>query len=113
MIRSEIWRINLNPTIGGEIQKIRPCIIVSDDAIGILPLKVIVPLTDWKERYNSADWMIKIVPDSENNLSKDSAIDCFQVRSLSTNRFVEKIGNITDNYMEQIEKALKVVLKIR
>ncbi len=113
MIRSEIWRVNLNPAKGGELFKTRPCIIVNNDAIGILPLKVIVPITEWKERYNSADWMVKITPDTLNNLTKNSAADCFQVRSLSTERFVEKIGEVNDNDMERIEKALAIVLKIR
>jgi mRNA-degrading endonuclease toxin of MazEF toxin-antitoxin module len=48
MYRGEVWLVNLDPTVGTEISKKRPCIIVNDDAIGILPLKVIVPLTDWK-----------------------------------------------------------------
>ncbi len=43
MHRGDIWLVNLNPTIGTEIGKTRPCVIVNDDAIGILPLKVIVP----------------------------------------------------------------------
>ena len=48
MKRGEIWQVNLDPTIGAEIQKSRPAVIVSDDSIGILPLKVIVPVTGWK-----------------------------------------------------------------
>lgn len=46
MVRGEVWLVNLNPTIGAEMQKTRPAVIVNDDAIGILPLKVIVPVTD-------------------------------------------------------------------
>ena len=46
MKRSEIWLINLDPTIGAEIQKTRPAIIVNDDSMGVLPLRVIVPITD-------------------------------------------------------------------
>jgi mRNA interferase MazF len=46
MRRGEVWLINLDPAIGAEIRKTRPSVIVNDDAIGILPLKVIVPLTD-------------------------------------------------------------------
>ena len=37
MKRGEVWRINLDPTIGAEIKKSRPCVIVNHDAIGILP----------------------------------------------------------------------------
>jgi len=52
--RGEIWLINLDPAIGAEIKKSRPAVIVNDDAIGILPLKVIVPITEWKDRYATA-----------------------------------------------------------
>lgn len=54
MHRGEIWLVNLEPTIGAEIKKTRPAVIVNDDAIGILPLKVIVPITDWKDHYAAA-----------------------------------------------------------
>lgn len=54
MKQSEIWLIDLDPTKGAEIQKKRPAIIVNDDSLGRLPLKVIVPVTDWKDRYSVA-----------------------------------------------------------
>jgi mRNA interferase MazF len=100
MKRNEIWLINLDPTKGAEIQKIRPAIIVNDDALGLLPLRVIVPVTDWKDRYSSAAWMVKIEPSKENNLSKTSSSDCFQIRSVSKDRFVKKIGIIESSTME-------------
>ena len=59
MHRGEIWLINLDPAIGAEIKKTRPAVIVNDDAIGILPLKVIVPITEWKDRYSVAPWMVR------------------------------------------------------
>ena len=42
MKQGEIWEINLSPTIGAEIKKKRPAIIVNDDSIGMLPLRIIV-----------------------------------------------------------------------
>ena len=51
MQRSEVWLINLDPTIGAEIRKVRPAVIVNDDAIGLLPLKIIVPITDMSEFF--------------------------------------------------------------
>ncbi|MBI5915169.1 MAG: type II toxin-antitoxin system PemK/MazF family toxin [Bacteroidetes bacterium] len=113
MKRSEIWLINLDPTIGAEIRKTRPVVIVSDDALGILPLKVIVPITNWKPNYGVADWMVKIEPDATNNLSKVSAADCFQVRSVSQLRMVRKIGEVGAATMSEFEDALAKVLKIR
>ena len=59
MRRGKIWLINLDPTIGAEIRKSRPAVIVNDDAIGILPLKVIVPITEWKEQYAAAPWLVR------------------------------------------------------
>jgi mRNA interferase MazF len=60
MNRGEIWLLKLEPTIGDEIRKTRPVIIVSGDLIGFLALKVIVPITDWKDRYDEVIWMTKL-----------------------------------------------------
>jgi len=54
MKQGEIWLINLDPTVGAVIKKTRPAIIVNDNALGKLPLKIIVPITDWKDRYEIA-----------------------------------------------------------
>lgn len=98
--------------LGAEIQKTRPAIIVNDNALGKLPLKIIVPITDWKNRYDLAPWMVKIVPDSRNNLSKVSSSDCFQVRSLSEQRFVKLIGSVKTEAMDNIRESLAKVLSI-
>jgi mRNA interferase MazF len=112
MNRCEIWLINLGPTVGGELKKTRPAVIVNDDAIGILPLKVIVPITEWKENYAKALWMVKLDPNNHNGLNKPSAADTFQVRSLAQERFVKKIGKLSEADMREITKALAVVLDI-
>jgi len=112
MKQGEIWLINLDPTIGAEIKKTRPAIIVSDNALGKLPLKVIVPVTNWKERYEIAPWMVKIEPNSKNGLSKDSSADCLQVRSVSEQRFVKRIGVVSETIIEEIKIGLSKVLSI-
>ena len=60
MKQNEVWLINLDPTIGAEIKKTRPAVIVNDTSLGKLPLKIIVPITDWKNRYEIAPLMIKL-----------------------------------------------------
>jgi mRNA interferase MazF len=112
MRQGDIWLINLDPTIGAEIKKTRPAVIVSDDLLGKLPLKVVVPVTDWKNHYEIAPWMIKIEPGAKNGLRKDSAADCFQVRSVSQERFVKKVGNVSVIIMEEIRVGLSKVLSI-
>jgi mRNA interferase MazF len=111
MLRGEIWLVNLDPTIGSEIKKTRPAVIVSSDLVGILPLKVIVPLTEWKDRYTNALWMVRIDPDDKNGLSKSSAADGLQIRSVSTERLVKKLGTITPFKIAQVVQAVLNVLQ--
>jgi mRNA interferase MazF len=47
MKQNELWLIDLNPTIGAEIQKTRAAVVVNDNTLGKLPLRVIVPITSW------------------------------------------------------------------
>lgn len=110
MKQGEIWLIDLDPTKGAEIQKKRPAIIINDNRLGKLPLRVVVPITDWKDRYNIAPWMVKIEPSVINGLSKISSADCFQIRSLSQERLIKKLGNIDDNTLDEIKEAIKKVL---
>ena len=112
MKQNEIWLINLDPTVGAEIRKTRPAVIVNDDALGKLPLKIIVPITDWKDHFSIAPWMIKIDSSPQNGLSKASSIDCFQIRSVSETRFVRKIGVIDNLSQDKIKIALTRVLSI-
>jgi mRNA interferase MazF len=110
MRKGEVWLINLDPTIGADIQKTRPAIIVNDDAIGILPLRVIVPLTDWKEHYQIAPWMVRIDPNTSNGLRKPSAADAFQIRSVSQARFINRLGRISSEQLLEILKAIQTVV---
>ena len=113
MNRSEIWIVNLDPTVGSEIKKVRPAVIVSADGLGVLPLRIIAPVTDWKPNYSSAEWMVQLLPDQNNGLSKISAVDCFQVRSVSTARLIKKVGFAGSEAMYQIGLSLTSVLKIQ
>jgi mRNA interferase MazF len=95
MKQGEIWLVDLNPTIGAEMNKTRPAVIINDNQLGKLPLKIIAPITDWKEHYDMASWMIAIIPSKQNGLTKKSSVDCFQIRSVSKNRLIKQIGCIT------------------
>lgn len=112
MKQGEIWLVSLDPTVGAEIKKTRPAIIVNDNILGRLPLKIVVPLTDWKDRYTIAPWMVKIVPDKLNKLTKDSSADCFQIRSIAEERCVKRLGQVNNDTMDKIRKAIAAVLNI-
>ncbi|MBE9124571.1 type II toxin-antitoxin system PemK/MazF family toxin [Tychonema sp. LEGE 07199] len=112
MRKGEIWLVALDPTVGAEIGKTRPAVIVSDETVGILLLEVIVPITDWKERYAQRNWMVRLEPSSENGLIKVSAADCYQVRSVSQQRFVRQLGTVSETIIEEVAEALTIVLDL-
>jgi len=110
MHRGEIWLINLDPTVGAEIKKSRPAVILNVDEVGILPLRVIVPITTWKDQYSQAPWLVKIQPTKQNGLDQTSAVDAFQVRSLSIERFIHSIGKVDSETLSTILGAIQIVL---
>ena len=111
MQRGEIWLVNLDPTIGSEIRKTRPAVIISSDLVGVLPVKIIVPFTSWKDRYAQAPWMVRIDPDENNGLTKPSSADALQIRSVSQQRLVQKLGALTSLQVAQIVQAVMTTLQ--
>lgn len=111
MKQGDIYLINLDPTIGSEMKKTRPCIILSSNTIGKLPLKIIAPITDFKAHYKIVPWMVTLEPDNNNNLKKTSSIDLFQVRSLSEKRLVKKLGFVNKETLNACKNALNIVFE--
>lgn len=109
--RGDVWLVNFDPTKGSEIKKTRPAIIINSDALGILPVQIVVPITDWKDRYTKNLWHIKIINDNTNGLDKVSAADVLQIRSVSTERLVKKIGRVSSTIMEEIVSAIAAVVE--
>src|SRR3990170_482988 len=93
--RGEIWLVNLDPTVGAEIRKTRPVVVVSSDAVGALPIKLVAPITEWKDYMARNIWHVKIAPDKSNGLTKTSAIDTLQLRGVDIKRFTQKLGSIS------------------
>src|SRR5882724_8781100 len=110
--RGEIWYVDFNPTRGAEIQKQRPAVVISSDALGKLPLKILAPLTGWKEAFENNLWHVKLVPTSANGLQKHSAVDALQVRSVSTDRFLDFLGRVTASDLDEITEALGLLIEI-
>lgn len=104
--QGEIWMVNFEPSIGNEIQKFRPAIVVNDDRIGRFGIKIVVPITQWKDNYTNYPWIIKIVPTVANGLSKDSSIECFQIKSFAVDRFDKKIGEISETLLFQVHSTI-------
>ena len=70
--RGEIWSVNFDPSVGDEIYKIRPAVVMNISANWNLKLHIVVPVTKWQERFkiNNYFWMIELPKDTGNNLNQ-------------------------------------------
>jgi len=111
-IRGEVWRIRFDPAEGDEIKKTRTAVVVSENAIGRLRLKIVVPITEWKARYADFPWFVVLAPTPANGLTKDSGADAFQVKSVSETRFLDRLGELTASQMDDIANAVATCIGV-
>lgn len=109
--RSEIWLVNFDPTVESEIRKTRPAIIVSSDAAGQLPIKLIAPITDWKDYFGRNFWHVRIEANANNGLKKVSAVDTLQLRGIDSQRFIRKLGKVSEEKMAEIILAIMILVE--
>ena len=106
--RGEVWDVNFDPTQGAEINKTRPAVVISEDSMGRLPLRIVVPITGWNSNYAGYPWLVGLAPTARTGLAKESGADAFQVKSVSENRFVRKRGVLTASQLEDIAAAIAI-----
>lgn len=82
---------------------------MNDDTVGIIPLNIIAPIIGYKDKCEDVSWMVTVNPNNDNSLSEKSVIDLFQVRSVSEECLVERVGVIGAEQMLSVKEALKVV----
>jgi len=104
--RGEIWLVDFDPAVGAEIRKLRPALVISVNTMGRLPLRTVVPITDWKPQYAAYPWFVELSASITNGLSKDSGADAFQVKSVSLARFVSLLGTASPAQVEGVASAI-------
>jgi mRNA interferase MazF len=109
--RSEVWLVDFNPTKGAEIRKMRPAVVINSDAVGVLPIRLVAPMTGWNPSYASKSWIVEIPSTNRNGLDKDSATDALQLRGVSTERFVKRLGRLSAPKMEEIATTVAAVVE--
>jgi len=93
MQRYELYSVDLDPTIGVEMKKIRPCLIISPDEMNRNVQTVIVaPLTT---NFRNIPSRIKIEANNSNGLSETSYVALDQIKTIDKNRCKKKIGTIS------------------
>ena len=104
--RGEIWTVRFDPSVGAEMRKLRPAVVTNLDSMGRLPLRIVVPLTDWQSSYAALPWFVHVPSSATSGLVKDSGADAFQVKSVSEIRFVRRIGKVSVDQMNEIASAI-------
>ena len=107
MKRGEIWWISFDPSIGGEIQKKRPAIIVSNDAANKYLNRVqVVPLTSNTDRLYPSEAIVVF----ENKKSK-AMTD--QLATVSKERLIKQVGKVSPEELRNIEDAIEDAIKVQ
>ena len=114
LIRGMIIDVNLDPTLGSETGKIRPCVIVTNDIYNErVPVIQVVPVTEWSEKKAMIKTNVEIHPSSENGLSKKSIADCLQTRPIDhRHRLVRIRGKLSTAKVKEIDQSLRIVFGI-
>lgn len=110
--RGEVWSVRFDPSVGAEIRKLRPAVVLSVEGLGRLPLRIVVPITDWKSGYERWAWFVKLSRTATNGLSKESGADAFQVKSISDDRFIQRLGVLRDEQVDQIANAIALCIGV-
>ncbi len=104
--------MDLAPTIGDEICKTRPVVVLNAGDSKSLRLAIVVPVTRWRAKWVDNPFFVTIDPQPRHGIRKKLAIDCFQVRALSHDRFTKKLGALSEEEMDRVKTAIALILDI-
>jgi mRNA interferase MazF len=110
ILKGEIYLAELSPTIGSEISKKRPVLVVSNDINNQFADTIsIVPITSTTAKVYPFEVFL---PKGEGNLINDSKAKCNQIRTIDKQRIQKKFGTISNQKLKDVEKALLIHLDI-
>ncbi len=106
--RGELWLVDLNPVKGHEQAGRRPALVISVDLFnqGAAELAVILPVTSTNKHI---PLHVPVDP-PEANLQKTSYIKCEDIRSLSSERLINRLGTVSPATMELVEDRIRILL---
>lgn len=95
------------------MKKLRHAVVISVDGIGVLPLRIVVPITEWHPQYAGYHWFVHLAPTATNGLTKESGANAFQVKSVSEGRFKKRLGLLPDDLLDEIAAAIALCVGLR
>lgn len=110
--RGEVYLVNFDPSLGAEIKKTRPALILQNDiANQYSSITIIAAITSQfdPQKLYPTEVLLKT---PEGGLTVDSVILLNQIRSIDRQRLIKPLGKVTARTLAQIEKALKISLQL-
>jgi mRNA interferase MazF len=107
--RGEIYLVNFEPTVGSEIRKTRPALVLQNDiANRHSPITIVAAVTSKFDEMLYPTEVLVTAP--EGGLSVDSVVLLNQIRSIDRRRLVRRLGAIRGSTMERVERSLQISL---
>ena len=107
--RGEVWLVSLDPTVGHEVKKTRPAIIVTNNVYNQHNWVVqAMPLTS----HNKAEYDQVLIQPPEGGLTQTSVTLPDQLRAVDRSRLVKRLGRLSKATMRKIDASLKIVLDL-
>jgi len=105
--RGEVYLVNFDPTLGAEIKKTRPALILQND-IGnrYSPLTIVAAITSHYEERLYPHQVLVVAP--EGGMKKNSAVLLNQIRSVDKMRLVKRLGTLAPDTMRRVDRALQI-----
>lgn len=108
--RGQIWLVRLDPSVGAEIKKTRPALIISNNINNQYSLLVtVLPIIDKGENVYPFEVYLS---SSTEGLKKESKIKCQQIKSIDKTRLIKHVGKIPLDKIAEVESALMIHLDI-
>ena len=108
--RGEIWLVDFDPTVGAEVQKTRPALIIQNDVGNrASPITIVAAITTTLKRPYPFQ---VILPARASGLNFDSVVTLNQIRSVDRVRLRHKLGCVPADIMKQVDRAILVSLAI-
>ncbi|HLC58695.1 MAG TPA: type II toxin-antitoxin system PemK/MazF family toxin [Candidatus Nanoarchaeia archaeon] len=110
--KGDIWLINLDPTIGHEINKSRPGVIIQNNVGNqYSPITIIAPITS---QNTDKVYPIEVLLTKQNSrLEKESKVLLNQIRAIDKRRLIKRLSKVDDESLDKINEALKISLDLR
>ena len=107
-LRGEIWAVDLNPVRGHEQAGRRPCLVISDDIYNQGPAAkhIVLPVTSRNKRI---PYHLTVTP-PEGGLRLASYVMCDDIRSVSRERFGERLGAVSSQTLSLMKENLEMLL---